>query len=287
MARRTPETWAEIRTVYETKHDIGFAELGRMYGVSGAMVGRKAKDEKWVRAAVKSIESLADANIAKPCNGSELGKRSPELLQEIINVLALSGSKKHACNQVGISTKTFDRWCNEEPELVRQITVARARQLSKHMRVIDDSKDWKAHLKMLQVASETKEQYSDHKKDEGPTIILNIHRDEVVIEQPPIDVTPDIESSQTLESAEEPETKRPGDVDAPKKEVTETATEPPQSRSIIESPFPPRDPEGARERDRLEKERTENCWQGENVSEKKALSERQALEQRVMGLNNK
>ena len=69
MARRTPETWAEIRTVYETKHDIGFAELGRMYGVSGAMVGRKAKNEKWVRADVKSIESLADKAIAKPCNG--------------------------------------------------------------------------------------------------------------------------------------------------------------------------------------------------------------------------
>ena len=182
MARRTPETWAEMRTVYETKHDIGFAEIGRMYGVSGAMVGRKAKNEKWVRAEVKSIESLADTNIAKPCNGSELGKRSPEILQEIINVLALSGSKKHACNQVGIATKTFDRWCNEEPELVRQITVARARQLSKHMRAIADSKDWKAHLKLLQVAPETKEQFSDSRKDEGPTIILNIHRDEVVIE---------------------------------------------------------------------------------------------------------
>jgi len=287
MARRTPETWAEIRTVYETKHDIGFAELGRMYGVSGAMVGRKAKDEKWVRAAVKSIESLADTNIAKPCNGSELGKRSPELLQEAINVLALSGSKKHACNQVGISTKTFDRWCNEEPELVRQITVARARQLSKHMRVIADSKDWKAHLKMLQVAPETKEQFADHKKDEGPTIILNIHRDEVVMEQPPIDVTPDIESSPTQESAEEPEAKRPSYADVPRKEATETATESPQFKAIMDSPFPPRDPEGARERDRLEKERTENCWQGENVSEKKALSEQQALEQRVMGLSNK
>jgi len=210
MARRTPETWAEIRTVYETKHDIGFAELGRMYGVSGAMVGRKAKDEKWVRAEVKSIESLADTNIAKPCNGSELGKRSPELLQEAINVFALSGSKKHACNQVGISTKTFDRWCAEEPELVRQITIARTKQLSKHMRVIADSKDWKAHLKMLQVAPETKEQFADRTKDEGPTIILNIHRDEVVIEQPPIEVTPEIESSAGPPSSEvlEFETKR-------------------------------------------------------------------------------
>ncbi len=182
MARLTVETWTEVRAVFETKHDIGFAELGRMYGVSGAMVGRTAKNEKWVRAEVKSIESLADKAIAKPCNGSGPGKRSPEILQEIITVLALSGSKKHACNQVGIATKTFDRWCNEEPELVRQITVARARQLSKHMRAIADSKDWKAHLKMLQVAPETKEQFSDSRKDEGPTIILNIHRDEVVIE---------------------------------------------------------------------------------------------------------
>ena len=251
-----------------------------MYGVSGAMVGRKAKDEKWVRAEVKSIESLADTNIAKPCNGSEIGKRSPELLQEAINVFALSGSKKHACNQVGISTKTFDRWCAEEPELVRQITIARTKQLSKHMRVIADSKDWKAHLKMLQVAPETKEQFADHKKDEGPTIILNIHRDEVVIEQKkPIDVTPEIESSPQPPSSEvlELETKRPGDVDVPQKEATEIATEsqaePPQSRSIIESPFPPRDPEGARERDRLEKERMDKCWMGADWREKLGLSE--------------
>jgi len=134
---------------------------------------------------------------------------------------------------------------------------------------------------MLQVAPETKEQFADHKKDEGPTIILNIHRDAVVIEQPPIDVTPDIESSQTLESAEEPEAKRPSYADVPRKEATETATESPQFQAIMDSPYPPRDPEGARERDRLEKERTENCWQGDDWRERQAMDEHRAHEERL------
>ena len=181
MARLSTETWMEVRAVFETKH-IGFAELGRMFGVSGAMVGRRCKADNWDRASSKSLASLADTSIAKPCNGSANGKRNPEVLQELVTVLALSGSKRLACNQVGISVKTLDRWCNEEPELVHQIEVARAKQLSKHIGVIAGSKDWKAHLKMLQVAPETKEQFSDSRKDEGPTIILNIHRDEVVIE---------------------------------------------------------------------------------------------------------
>ena len=166
--------------LYETKPNISNAELSRMFGVSAAMIGRNAKE--WKKAETQAIESLADTDIAKPCQGSELGKRSPELLQEIINVIALSGSQKLACQQAGISETTLKEWCRQEPELRQQITAARARKLSYHMQMIDGSKDWKAHLKMLQVAPETKEQFSDKRRDDGPTIVLNIHRDEVIIE---------------------------------------------------------------------------------------------------------
>ena len=173
----------EVRTVFETKHDIGYATLGRMFGVSGAMVGRRCKAENWGRASSKSLASLADTSIAKSCAGSVSGKRSPELLQELINVLAVTGSKKHACTHVGISTATLKQWCEEEPELLNQIEVARAKQLTKHFNVIADSRDWKAHKEILARSPETKEQWGDI-QEKGPTIILNIHRDEVVIDQP-------------------------------------------------------------------------------------------------------
>jgi len=270
MARLTSQSWAEIQVMYETS-DISNAKIGEMYGVSGVMVGRKAKQGNWTRP--KLPESLAETSLIKTTQGSEVGKRSEDTLTQFLSVLAVSGDKKLACGAAGITEQTVANWCNEDPKLLDEMTRARSRKLAELICKIADSKDWKAALKLLQVAPETKEQFSDRRKDEGPTIILNIHRDEVVIEQPPIDVTPDIESSQTLESAEEPETKRPGDVDVPQKEATETATESPQSRSIIESPFPPRDPEGARERDRLEKERMDKCWMGADWREKHGLSE--------------
>jgi len=270
--------------MYETS-DISNAKIGELYGVSGVMVGRKAKQGNWTRP--KLPESLADTSLIKTTRGSEVGKRSEDTLTQFLSVLAVSGDKKLACGVAGITEQTIANWCNEDPKLLAEMTRARSRKLAELICKIADSKDWKAALKLLQVAPETKEQFADHKRDEGPTIILNIHRDEVIIERQPIDVTPDIESSQTLESAEvlEPETKRPGDVDVPQKEATETATEsqaePPQSRSIIESPFPPRDPEGARERDRLEKERTENCWMGADLREREVMDEYRAHIERL------
>ena len=268
MARLNPETWVELQMCFETS-DISNAKLGEMYGVSGVMVGRKAKQGNWTRP--KLPESLAETSLIKTTQGSEVGKRSEDTLTQFLSVYAVSGDKKLACRAAGITEQTITNWCNEDPELLAEMMRVRARKLAELICKIANSKDWKAAVKLLQVAPETKEQYADHKKDEGPTIILNIHRDEVVIEQPPIDA--DIESSPTQESAEEPETKRPGDVDVPQKEATETATESPQSRSIIEWPFPPRDPEGARERDRLEKERMDKCWMGADWREKHGLSE--------------
>ncbi len=69
--------------------------------------------------------------------------------------------------------------------------------------------------------------------------MLNIHRDEVVIEQPqnePIDVTPDIESS----------------------------PEPPSS--VVLEP---------------EAKRPKECWQGENLRAREAMSEHLEREQRL------
>lgn len=186
MPRLTDKTWMQVRTVFETRRDITFAKLGKMYGVSPAMVGRRAKAQKWSRASAESIGSLADTSIAKPCNGSANGKRSPEMLQELVTVLAITGSKKHACNHVGISVNTLKQWCEEEPKLLNQIEVARAKQLTKHFNVIADSRDWKAHKEILARSPETKEQWGDI-QEKGPTIILNIHRDEVIIPVDPVE----------------------------------------------------------------------------------------------------
>jgi len=293
MARLNPETWVELQMCFETS-DISNAKLGEMYGVSGVMVGRKAKQGNWTR--LKLPESLAETSLIKTTQGSEIGKRSEDTLTQFLSVFAVSGDKKLACRAAGITEQTITNWCNEDPELLAEMMRVRARKLAELFFKIADSKDWKAAKEILSRAPETKEQWGEV-HDSGPTIVLNIHRDEVTVEGNVVESVAVEESEEplpeppTLEPDEEPEAKRPSYADVPRKEATETATEsqaePPQSRSIIEPSFPPRDPEAARERDRLEKERMDKCWQGENVSEKKALSEQQALEQRVMGLSNK
>ena len=70
-----------------------------------------------------------------------------------------------------------------------------------------------------------------------------------------------------------------------KKEATETATESEaEPLQITDSPNPPRDPEGARERDRLEKERMEKCWMGADWRERHVMDEHRAREERLKNL---
>jgi len=280
--------WESARLRYETRPDCTQQDIADELGCSRQCVHNHVKKAGWIKftGVDKELPSIA------PRGKYVSSLRSDENIAKLLDTYALTGNKAKACKQVGIDDKTLYRWCQDDSEFALTLRNARDDFLLGQLRQIADHKDWKSAKEILSRAPETKDEWGEV-HDSGPTIVLNIHRDEVTVEGNVVESVAVEESEEplpeppTLEPDEEPEAKRPGDVDVPKKEATETATEPPQFKSIRNLPFPPRDPEGARERDRLEKERTENCWQGENISEKKALSEQQALEQRVMGLSNK
>ena len=179
-------------------------------------------------------------------------------------------SPKIAANVVGLSEDQLKAWLNDDRQFSMDIRARAAQNAGENLWKIMNTKDWRAWKWLLEHSPFSREEYgSQQSKNEGPTIILNIYRDEVPVDnagnvidsvameerEEPLTDTPCSESAEILE----PETKRPGDVDVPKKEVIGTATEsqaePPKLKLIKNSPFPPRDPEGARERDRLEKER--------------------------------
>lgn len=244
MARLSPDTWAELRVCYETS-DISNAKLGEMYGVSGVMVGRKAKQGNWTRP--KLPASLGGTSIIQARQGSEAGLRSEEALKKFLSIYALSGSVYMACKASGASQKTVERWRKEDPKLDDEMEIARAAKLAEYIRKIADSKDWKAALKLLQIAPETKEQFADRQKDESPKIVLNIVRDKVMIDPDPSAPVPTIPD------------------ETPRLDGDDVAT--------IESAEDTRP--------------TETCWQGDNISERKAQSELQAIEQRILALNNK
>ncbi len=202
--------WDAIRVRYargETCHAISKSMEGKPTR-QGIM--KRAKRENWLQGNSTIPESIKNLPLVQ--TDSKLPrKRTPEAVNAIVEFISKGATEEMAARATGIHPKTLYDWKLACPEFAKLIEVARAQKVVEWVDKIDRAKDWKAQLKLLQVAPETKEQFSDRRKDEGPTIILNIHRDEVVIEQPPIEVTPEIESSAESPSSEvlELETKRP------------------------------------------------------------------------------
>lgn len=169
--------WAKGRLKYETRPNCTYEDIAEIVGVSRQAVHRKAKKEQWLKCTVD--ENLP---VPEPKPGSALGVRSDENICEIVNVFALTGNKGRACRAVGIDDKTLYNWCQDMPELSREMVAAREAFLIGQHRKIADSKDWKAAQFLLSRAPETKDQFGET-QEKGPRIILNIHRDEVVIDQ--------------------------------------------------------------------------------------------------------
>ena len=175
------ERWLKARQTYETS-DASMSQIADKLGCSRQAVSMRAKRESWSKRLVDVVDSLS-LKCAEPVKGSQLGKRSDENIAIIIDTYALTGNKSMACRQVGIVDQTLRNWCEAEPELLATMTSAREAHLIGQYKKIADAKDWKAAKEILARAPETRDQWGEV-REKGPQIILNIHRDEVVIEQP-------------------------------------------------------------------------------------------------------
>ena len=114
--------------------------------------------------------------------GKPLSKRTPDTVHAILGFIGSGDPLDVAANAAGITPQTLYRWQTECPEFQGLVRTARANKQVEWVEKLDQAKDWKAQLKLLQVSPETKEHFADRQKNEGPTIILNIHRDAVVVE---------------------------------------------------------------------------------------------------------
>ena len=173
-------SWDEAKLKYETDATVTQASLARDLGVTPQAVSLRAKD--WHKASGELVELVEQLPITSPKQGSELGVRSAENIAQMVEVYAMTGRKTFASGVIGIDTATMWRWCEEDPELAMLLSAERNKFLAKRIRNIAEAKDWKSDLKLLQAAKETEGQFADDKQKEAPTIILNIHRDAVVIE---------------------------------------------------------------------------------------------------------
>ena len=235
--------WDAIRVRYakgETPHSISKSMDGKP---TRQGIRKRAEREDWLRIDPEIPECVRNLELLR-VDTEHPRKRTPETVNAILGFIQRGATEEMAARAADISPRTHRKWKSDDPEFARLIEVARARKLIEWVEKIDQAKDWKAQHKLLQVAPETREQFADRRKDEGPTIILNIHRDEVVIEQ-----VAQPTAKRHLESIAHQE---------PVEELQSTAE--PVEESVN--------------------------WQGDNVIEKKAVNEQQALEQRVMGSKN-
>jgi len=173
-------SWVNARLKWETT-DMSQADIAQELGVTRQAVHKRRKEENWCKHLVDNSEAFEC--VPTPKSGSRLGLRSENNIAQLINVYALSGSKTHACKVIGIDQKTLQNWCKESAELSRKLSSSRAAFLVNQQRKIADSTDWKAAKEILARAPETKEQWGDNNAEKGPSIVLNIIRDEVVIAQ--------------------------------------------------------------------------------------------------------
>lgn len=146
-------------------------------GCSRQAVNSHVKKQGWLKFTGVDTES----SVGKSYDVVELGKMTDDNVAKIIDTYALTGNKAMACRQVGIDDKTLYNWCEKLPSLSLTLATCREDHLLGQYRKIADAKDWKAAKEILARAPETKEQWGEI-QEKGPTIILNIHRDEVVIE---------------------------------------------------------------------------------------------------------
>ena len=173
------EAWAEAKERYETSK-VSQTALAKDLGCSRVAVTQRVKRENWLRFEPKQLTK--SQTVLPQVRGSKLGLRSDENIRVIVDTYAKTGNKAMACRQVDISRETLRLWCDDSPELLAMLRRARDAHLLGQYDKIAEARDWKAAKEILARSPETKDQWGEV-HESGPKIILNIHRDEVIIEQ--------------------------------------------------------------------------------------------------------
>ena len=208
--------WDSIRDRFESGETSGAISKSLAGSPTRQGIQKRANREGWLkisvdaRQAARNLPSIQNPTFPRaPSN--ELGYRSQKNAQRILSALERGASPKIAAKAVGLSEDQLKAWMNDDRQFSMEIGARAAQIAGENLWKIMNTKDWRAWKWILEHGPFSREEYgSQQSKNEGPTIILNIHRDEVVIEQPPIEVTPEIESSPEPPSSEalELETKR-------------------------------------------------------------------------------
>jgi hypothetical protein len=146
---------------------------------------KRAKREGWRRIDEETMRTAENLPIVRRASGSALGKRAPENIALILESIELGATEKVAAGIAGISPKTLTRWKQEDSRFAMEVYARRSQNVAEMLGHINQAaqKDWKAAAWSLERDPCSREEFGNRNKEkEMPTIILNIRRDEVVIE---------------------------------------------------------------------------------------------------------
>jgi len=177
--------WDAIHLRYKQGETAYFISksLGGVPSKVGIM--KRAKRENWERIHDETMRTATNLPIVRRASGSALGKRAPENIALILASIEQGATEKVAAGIAGISPKTLTRWKQEDPRLSMEIHARRSQNVAEKLRCINDAaqRDWKAAAWSLARDPYSRDEFSNRNKEkEMPTIILNIHRDAVVID---------------------------------------------------------------------------------------------------------
>lgn len=202
--------WAEIREAWiegQLSHPkVTLKELGERFGISGQVIGRKAKRERWTvpEGAVAEIPAREIPNWGARLNHTALAEMPDpnfgmipigdriQAAVEILHAIAGGATEKVAAECAGISHKTWEFWCKRVPELAehkRQAKALRTRQRLQNIDDAGDKGDWRASAWMVERDPATRDDFQ-RAENTSPSIhiSINVPRGEGV---EAIDVTPE------------------------------------------------------------------------------------------------
>ncbi len=180
--------WDTIRARYEAGENSNV--ISKSLGGSPTRHGirKRAKREGWLsilpdtKQAVRNLPSVKEPSFPRAAS-KELGKRTEGNARIMLTAFERGAPPKLASGLVGLTQSQLKTWMDEDPQFAMEIMSRTAQAAAEHLRGIGNAEDWKAWKWLLERNPFSREEFGAQRTEKAqPTIVLNIHRDDVIIE---------------------------------------------------------------------------------------------------------
>ena len=202
--------WDAIRARYEAGENSSV--ISKICGGRPTRHGirKRALREGWLEVstdtmeAVRKLPSVQEPSFPRAAS-NELGKRTVGNARLLLSAVERGAPPKLAADLIGLTRDQIKAWMNDDSQFAMEIRSRAAQVVLGYARRIGDADDWKAWKFLLERSPIAREEYGTQRAEKAQlNIILNIHRDEVVVEPAVVGRTEVTKSTlEAIEPAEE------------------------------------------------------------------------------------